>query len=433
MNQPVPKQMAVSTLVRAKASYNPRTIDEFQRERLGASMERFGVVQAVVYNRQTRTLIGGHQTVDQAKAAGTEKLWTMVVDLSETEERALNLALNRIQGEWQMDKLSEVIAALNEVEPELLELTGFPTLEIKSLLARGKDLVDDPGPIEPPDVPITEPGDVWVLGDHRLMCGDSTHPDDIEQLLDGEKALLMATDPPYCVEYTGADRPQDSGKDWSHLYREVEIKDLGEFLRATLHAVLPQLHDHAGIYVWHAHLQYAVIDAVFREFDILRHQPIIWVKPTSTFTYAYYRWAHESCLFGWKQGKKPPHYLENGMTSVWAVDWEGKQRIVGNKHPTQKPVRLFEIPMEMHTRPGEIVLEPFCGSGSQLIAAERLGRKCRAMDISGAFVDAALQRWQAYAEQEATLQDDGRTFADVTKKRTAAPKRKTKKKKEKKA
>ena len=235
----------------------------------------------------------------------------------------------------------------------------------------------------------------------------------------GDRAVLLSTDPPYCVDYTGADRPQDSGKDWSSKYREVEIEDLGEFLRAVLTAVLPYTRTNVAIYVWHAHLQYPVIDAVFEEFDVLRHQPIIWKKPSSTFTYAYYRWAHEPCLFGWRRGHKPPHYLENGMTSVWEVDWEGKQRVVGNEHPTQKPLRLFEIPMEQHTRSGEVVLEPFSGSGSQLIAAERLRRRCRAMEICPAFVDVALRRWEEATAKSAVLDGDGRTFAEIAEERAS--------------
>ena len=144
----------------------------------------------------------------------------------------------------------------------------------------------------------------------------------------------------------------------------------------------------------------------------------IWAKPSSTFTYSFYRWAHEPCLFGWRKGNKPPHYLKNAMTSVWEVDWEGKARIAGS-HPTQKPTRLFEIPMEQHTRAGEIVLEPFSGSGSQLIAAEKLGRKCRAMEIGPAFVDVAIRRWEEATGKEAVLDETGLTYAEVAAQRAS--------------
>jgi DNA modification methylase len=256
-----------------------------------------------------------------------------------------------------------------------------------------------------------------MLGQPRLLCGDSTRAEDVSRLMGEDCAALLATDPPYCVGYTGATRPKEGSKDWSSTYREFEIEDLGEFLSAALTATLPHARKNAAIYVWHAHLQYPVIDAVFREFDILRHQPIIWVKPSSTFTYAYNRWGHEPCLFGWRKGFKPPHYLENGLSSVWEVDWEGKQRIVGNEHPTQKPLRLFEIPMEQHTRRGEIVLEPFSGSGSQLIAAEKLGRRCRAMEICPAFVDVAVRRWELATGKQALLDGSGETFAGLAEER----------------
>ena len=268
-------------------------------------------------------------------------------------------------------------------------------------------------------MPVTKRGDLWLLGDHRLLCGDSTSAEDMDQLLAGEKAALLATDPPYCVDYTGADRPEDSGKDWSETYKEVEIADLGDFLRQTLTAVLPHLRDDAGIYVWHAHLQYPVIHEVFTENGLLLHQPIIWSKPSSTFTYSFYRWSHEPCLFGWKKGHKPPHYLENKITTVWEVDWEGKQRIVGNEHPTQKPVELFAIPMRQHTKPGAVVLEPFCGSGSQLIAAEQEGRRCRAMEVAPVFVDVAVRRWEKATGKEATLESTGKTFSETARERKA--------------
>jgi DNA modification methylase len=228
----------------------------------------------------------------------------------------------------------------------------------------------------------------------------------------GDEAVLLSTDPPYCVRYDGASRPNHSGKDWSDVYDEVSIEDLGQFLTAVLKAALPHCRDDAGIYIWHAHLQYPVIDRVLEEFGILRHQPIIWSKPSSTFTYSFYRWAHEPCVFGWKKGHKPPHYLENTLTSVWEADWDGKARFTGD-HPTTKPTRLFEIPMQQHTRAGEVVLEPFSGSGSQLIAAEKLGRRCRAIEISPAFVDVAVRRWEGATGKTAILDETGRTFEET--------------------
>ena len=396
---------------------NPR-INDAAVEPVAASLRRFGWQQPVVAKR-TGEVIAGNTRLKAAHELGMDEVPVVWFGGSDSDALAYAIADNRTHefSQWDEPALAALLKELREEDG--LEGVGYSDSDIDALLAEFADdaETDDPGPAPPPVNPVSRPGDLWILGSHRLLCGDATSASDVRRLMCGDLAALLATDPPYCVDYTGDNRPKDAGKDWSDTYREVEIEDLGEFLCAALGALLPVARPNAGIYVWHAHLQYPVIDAVFREFGILCHQPIVWVKPTSTFTYAYYRWAHEPCLFGWRQGHKPPHYLENGLTSVWEVDWEGKQRIVGNEHPTQKPLRLFEIPMEQHTRRGDIVLEPFCGSGSQLIAAERLGRHCRALEISPAFVDVAVRRWEQATGADAMLDGDGRTFADVMRER----------------
>ena len=261
-----------------------------------------------------------------------------------------------------------------------------------------------------------------LLGEHRLMCGDSTNPADVAQLLAGDRGALLSSDPPYCVDYTGNDRPihdgKPSGKDWSHLYHEVDIKDLGEFLEKTFDAWLPHLAPNSGIYIWHAHVQQPVVAAVFERKGLLLHQILVWVKPTATFGHCYYRWRHEPCAFGWKKGSKPVHGM-GLLETVWEVDWEGKSRVVGNEHPTQKPLRLFEIPMEQHTKRGDIVLEPFSGSGSQLISAEKLMRRCRAMELEPAFVQVAIRRFEKATGKEARLSGSDQTFSAIAAERKA--------------
>lgn len=163
------------------------------------------------------------------------------------------------------------------------------------------------------------------------------------------------------------------------------------------------LDQDAAVYVWHADVQQPVIAATFEQHKLLLHQVIVWVKPTATFGHSYYRRRHEPCAFGWRRGNKP-QYGGGALETVWEVDWEGKSRIIGNEHPTQKPVRLFEIPMEQHTKPGAIVLEPFSGSGSQIIAAEKLGRRCRAMELSPNFVEVAVRRWEGFTGKSAVLE-----------------------------
>ncbi len=388
-----------------------------------ASIRRFGWQQPVVA-RPSGEVIAGNTRLKAAHELGLEEVPVAWFDGSDIEATAYAIADNRTHefAEWDEPALAQLLEQLRA--EDALDGVGYSEEDIDALLAELDDdsdaaAVDDPGPGDPPDEPVSRPGDLWILGNHRLLCGDSTNADDIASLMDGDKATLLATDPPYCVDYTGADRPQDSGKDWSDKYREVDIEDLGEFLRAAFRAIFAHLQENAGIYIWHAHLQYPVIASVFEEFHLLCHQPIIWKKPSSTFTYSFYRWSHEPCLFGWRKGKKPPHYLENKLTTIWEVDWEGKQRIVGNEHPTQKPVRLFEIPMEQHTKKGQVVLEPFCGSGSQIIAAEKLGRRCRAMEVVPAFVDVAVRRWEQATAKNAILEGSDQTFDELSRARVA--------------
>jgi len=345
-------------------------------------------------------------------------VWFQGTDLEAT---AYGIADNRTHefSRWDEPALAKLLEELRA--EDALEGTGYSDQDIDTLIAeleaqQGPVELEDPGPEEPPANPITRPGDLWLLGDHRFLCGDSTKDADVQRLMAGKRAVLLATDPPYCVDYTGMDRPihdgKPSGKDWSRLYREVEIEDLGRFLDAALAACLPHVQDEAGIYVWHAHVQQPVIAAAFERHRLLLHQILVWVKPSATFGHCYYRWRHEPCAFGWKKGNKPRHG-GGTLETVWEIDWEGKSRVVGNEHPTQKPLRLFEIPMEVHTRPGDVVLEPFSGSGTQLLAAEKLRRRCHAIEIEPAFVDVALRRWEKATGKNATLEADGRTFAEV--------------------
>lgn len=163
-------------------------------------------------------------------------------------------------------------------------------------------------------------------------------------------------------------------------------------------------------------MQQPVIAATFERHGLLLHQVIVWVKPTATFGHCFYRWRHEPCAYGWRRGHKPDHGLGK-LETVWEVDWEGKSRVVGNEHPTQKPLRLFEIPMEQHTKSKAVVLEPFSGSGSQLVAAEKLGRRCRAIELVPAFVDVAVRRWEEATGREAVLEETEATFAEVRRSR----------------
>lgn len=405
---------------------NPRHNDDAVPH-VAASLQRFGWQQPIVA-KHSGEIIAGHTRFKAAQKLGMTELPVVWFSGSDLDATAFGIADNRSHefATWDEPALAKILEQLRAEDG--LEGVGYSNADIDALLAEigdgtaGRSL-DDPGPQDPPAVATTRPGDLWILGNHRLLCGDSTKSEDIARVLEGRKAALFSTDPPYCVDYTGMDRPlhdgKPSGKDWSALYREIDLGDFSVFFDKVLAACLDHVADDAAIYVWHAHLQQPMIAEVFEKRGVLLHQILVWAKPTATFGHSYYRWRHEPCAFGWKKGHKPKHGFGQ-LDSVWEVDWDGKAR-VSTFHPTSKPTRLFEIPMEVHTAPGAIVLETFSGSGSQLIAAEKLGRRCRALELSPHFVDGTIDRWQKATGRAATLDGASQSFADVARERGGSP------------
>jgi DNA modification methylase len=236
----------------------------------------------------------------------------------------------------------------------------------------------------------------------------------------------LATDPPYLVDYTGKNRPS-GGRDWSGVYHEVDIEDAEKFMKGFLLNGIQNIAPNTAIYLWHASARIVLIRKVCEELGILVHQEIVWVKPYAVLSYAYYPWRHEPCILCWQKGHKPEYnpqdksigtvwvvdLLKSGdptkpeyYTDVWELDWEGKKRNPGLLHPTVKPTEVFAIPMRIHTQPGDICYEPFCGSGSQIIAAERIHRRCFAIEIEPIFCDVAVKRWEEFTGKQAILERD---------------------------
>jgi DNA modification methylase len=395
---------------------NPRSNDAAVPH-VAASLRRFGWQQPIVA-RRTGEVIAGNTRLKAALSLGMTEVPVWWFDGSDLDAVAFSVADNQLHTKSQWDEPA-LAALLEQLKAEdSLDGVGFSEDDLDALVAKlreeehvDKDL-DDDGPDEPPAVATAKLGDLWVLGDHTLLCGDSTSLADVRKVMDGDKAALVATDPPYLVDYTG-ERPNDSGKDWTATYREIDIEDADGFFRAVFTNVLDVLGPKGAIYCWHAHKRCGDIQRIWRDLGILDHQQIIWVKPTPVFGRVYWHFRHEPCAMGWRQGDKPEHDGVHDHDSVWECDWDGKARSVDSGHPMCKPVELFTRPIKKHTSVGDIVFEPFSGSGSQIIAAERTGRGCRAIEITPAYVDVAIRRWEKATGQEATLEGDGRTFAEV--------------------
>ena len=405
----------------AKWDKNPRK-NKKAVPAVARSIRTYGFVAPVVVWQSKGRLVAGHTRIAALEQLLVEDPGFVPRDApgvglvpvrfheftDESEAAAYAIADNRLTelADWDDELLGQVLAELRLTDEQMLAETGFSEAAIERLI---REAGGDEGGAEDPGAEMdrvaelaaawgTAAGQLWQIPSatvpgrsHRLLCGDATNRDDVLRLLDGQQAALCATDPPYLVDYTG-ERPGGMGKDWSAHYHEVDIKDVTGFFRAVFENVLEVLAPNAAIYCWHAHKRVVDIIRVWRELDIHDHQQIVWVKPCSVLGRVFWHFRHEPCLMGWRKGSMPPHDGDQSVDSVWELDWQGKGRVVGNLHPTEKPIEVFARPMRKHTRRGDICLEMFSGSGSQLVAAEQEGRLCYALELEPAFVAVALQR-----------------------------------------
>jgi DNA modification methylase len=398
------------------AGYNPRQDlkpGDPAYEKLVRSIEEHGYVQPLVWNKTTGNLVGGHQRLKVLIAQGFTELDVVVVELTPEKEKALNLALNKIQGDWDDLKLAKLLDELITLPEFDLALTGFDLPEAQEIIDEVLRPLDedreedfDPNQVLDTTKPaVTQRGDLLELGNHRLLCGDSTSPEDVRRVMNGKRAILFATDPPYLVNYTGTNHPASrstragKNKDWTGSYGpefdwdDPETNpDLYEKFYAV--AVAEAIRPDAAWYCWHASRRQAMVEGVWQKHGAFVHQQIIWVKDRPVLTYSWFTWQHEPCFFGWVRPNKPPRAGDAFLSSVWQIPTTAPGKVT--EHPTSKPVELFAIPMRQHTKRHDICYEPFCGSGSQLIAAERLGRRCFALEISPHYCDLIVRRWIAF-------------------------------------
>ena len=382
-----PRMTALSKLTPYRK--NPRIIPDKAVKAVAASLKRFGWKQAIVADPKG-VIVAGETRYKAAVSLG----WTSapVVTIPASQARAFRVIDNRTSEmtSWDTDPLPDALAGLDD-----LDIFSFDDVLQLASTAGKTDPDDIP---ETPKNPVSQRGDLWVLGDHRLLCGDATNASDVARLMGTSKASLFATDPPYMVGYTGADRPHKS-KDWSSTYKDVPVKDAEAFIRSLCTNAIAVCRDNAGWYIWHAHPHASMISAVWTELTILTHQVVLWVKNREMPSHCMYWYQHEPCFVGWKKGHKPKTYGVHRST-VWAASFNDGDKRQGN-HPTQKPVELFMIPMRLNTKPGDVCYEPFAGSGSQIIAGEMERRKVFALEIEPVFVDVTVKRWEDFTGQKA--------------------------------
>ena len=394
------------------ADYNPCKISERAMKGLRASLERFGELGGIVYNKRTGRLVGGHQRVKALAAMGIEDAEVRVVDLPVAEEKAANLALNHpgIGGEWDEALLAVV---LDETRRDLP--TAFEELQLDDLIgealseALAGGLTDPDETPEPAPEPVTRVGDVWVLGDHRIICGDSTDAATVALLLAGAKPHLMVTDPPYGVEYDAnwrneAKRP-DGTPYGANALGVVKNDDRADWREAW--ALFPG----EVAYVWHApgELQLSVAESLRASgFELRTH--VIWAKNSLVIGRGHYHMQHEPCWYAVRKGGTGHWQGDRTQSTLWAIDKPQKSE---TGHSTQKPVECMLRPIMNNSAKSDAVYEPFSGSGTTIIAGEQSERRVYAVELHPQYVDIAVRRWQTFTGQAATLDGDGRTFAEI--------------------
>lgn len=379
------------------AVYNPRKLSDKEREDLKESLTRFGIVDPIIVNsnkKRKNIIIGGHQRVKVWSEMGNETIPVTYIDLDEPQERELNLRLNKNTGSWDVEAL------LNEFSSDELKDWGWSDEEYQSLEdalsealggGDGDNPKDDNFDPEPPEEPITTPGRVYKLGNHRLMCGDSTSEEQVALLMDSEKADACVTDPPYNVAY--------EGKTADALTIENDEMNDGEFYDFLLRAhkrMAESVRPGGALYVFHADSEGINFRTAFKESGFLLKQCCIWVKQTMVMGRQDFHWQHEPVLYGWLAGAGHTWCTDRKQTTVWNFD----RPMRNAEHPTMKPIELIAYPIECSTKKGQIVLDLFGGSGSTLIACEQTKRCCRMMELDPRYCDVIVNRYCKLTDQD---------------------------------
>ena len=384
------------------AEYNPRVAlapEDEEYKRIKRSIETYGYVDPIIINSDG-TIIGGHQRYNVLLDLGYDTAHVVIVDLDKNAEKALNVALNKISGEWDDEKLCDLLQDL-DLSGYDFSLTGFTRSELDGLqlkLGVGEAVEDEDfdvdKAVEECEKPVTKRGDLWIMGGHRLLCGDARNVDDMARLMGGAKADLLLTDPPYNVDYVG--KTKDALKIDNDRMSNADFR---AFLLEAFTAARQSMKAGAAPYIWHADpngydFRGACMDAGWKV-----RQCLIWEKDILVLGRQDYQWQHEPCLYGWNEGAGHAWYSDRKQTTILRFDKPTRSK----EHPTMKPVPLFGYLVQNSSKPGDIVLDPFSGSGTTVIAAEQLDRTAYVMELNERYCDVIVKRWEEQTGEKAVL------------------------------
>lgn len=385
-------------------------------DKVAASLKEFGWRQPIVVD-QEMVVIAGHTRLEAAKKLNMAQVPIHVAEgLTDAQIKAYRLADNRSgqEAEWDIDLLALEFEDLANLDVDL-SLLGFEDDEIEKCLAlasaTSEGLTDENDIPEPPETPISVLGDVWILGKHRLVCGDCTNPEAVDKCLNGVEPHLMVTDPPYGVEYDPGWRVGLKTQKPGTSVGAVVNDDRAEWEDAW------NLFPGSVAYVWHGGLNSGIVGNSLKSVGLELRSQIIWVKQGFVFGRSHYHWQHEPCWYAVRKGSKGAWEADRKQTTIWEIQNLNKIK-GGNKdepptgHSTQKPVECMRKPIENNSSPGQAVYEPFSGSGTTIIAAEQTGRACHAIEINPEYVDIAVKRWQEYTGKQA-IHENGKKFTEI--------------------
>ena len=377
------------------AEYNPRKKlkpGDKEYEKIKNSIEEFGFADPLVVNADM-TIIGGHQRLTVATALGYTEVPCAVVDIDKVREKALNIALNKITGAWDENLLAELLEDIQNSDFDLGK-TGFDPPEIEQLFnqVHDKDIKEDDFDIEEElkQPTFSKLGDLWILGKHRIVCGDSTKPETYALLMDGEKANLLLTDPPYLVAYSNT-----SG---SIKNDDLSDQEGYEFLKNAFACFKENLADDSAVYVFYATSKSRVFYDAFEDAGFRVSCGLVWRKDRLVLSRTDYQQNFEPVIYGWKKDGKHTWYGDRKQTTCFDFDRPKSSKAEGEGHPTAKPVPLMAYLIKQSTMTNGIVLDGFHGSGSTMIACEQLDRKCRAVELDEKFVDVQVKRYIKFRE-----------------------------------
>ena len=385
---------------------NARTHNESQVALIAGSIREYG------FTNGESGIIAGHGRVLAARKLGLAAVPVIeLAHLSEAQKRAYILADNRLaeQAGWDRELLALELGELAELGTDLGTL-GFEAAELDDLFGNDQPDPREEETPEPPAIPVSQAGDLWLLGTHRLLCGSSTNVDDVDRLFNGVRPHLMACDPPFGVNYdpgwrnrAGLSATSRTGKvlnDHRADWREAWALFPGEV-----------------VYAWHGALHATTVAESLTACGFAIRSQIIWAKERLVLSRGDYHWQHEPCFYAVKTGARGCWNGDRKQTTLWSIP--SRDQDARTVHGTQKPVECLRRPMLNNSSPGQAVYEPFSGSGTSIIAAETCGRISLSMELDPAYVDVAVTRWQAFTGQAATLDGDGRSFGEIAAERAA--------------